>query len=175
MEIARSTDFWFGVMLAGNGLGEWLFRAGFREAALDRLIALRAELPRGQRNHVVSNLATHLASAGRTEEALDAIREVVQETPGTGLLVALARAIEALAMILAEAGQTAPAARMLGFVLTIHQTTRRRTGGRLAVYIRLNAALGDDEGIAALCAEGAAWLESDAVREAHLALSRPLR
>jgi hypothetical protein len=56
---------------------------------------------------------------------------------------------------------------MLGFVLTVHPASRRRTGGQLGVYTRLNAALRASlsaDAIIALMAEGAAWPEAMALR-----------
>jgi hypothetical protein len=140
--------------------------AGSSEA-LHRLQALHQDLPRGHRTPLVAIMSTHLGNAGQTQAAMDAVREVLQEAPSTGLLTALARGLETLAMVEAEAGQVEWAARMLGFVLTVHPASRRRTGGRLGVYTRLNAALRASlsaDAIIALMAEGAAWPEAMALR-----------
>ena len=164
--ISAATKFWLARMVGGSSEAELLLRSGYPDEALRRLQALHQDLPRGHRTPLVSILATHLGNAGQTEAAMDAIREVLEEAPSTGLLVALARGLETLAMVEAEAGQVEWAARMLGFVLTVHPASRRRTGGRLGVYTRLNAALRASLGpdaIAALIAEGAAWPEAMAL------------
>ena len=155
----------YGDMLAGTSRAEILFRTGRREEAVDSLLALKDTLPGNQRIPVVSTLSTYLATTGRPRDALGAVDEILEAASATGLVSATARGLETLAMLLAEAGDTESADRLLGYVLEVHGPERRRTGGRLAVYERLLAALGSANG--ACRTQGQAWSDAEAVEFAR--------
>jgi predicted ATPase/DNA-binding winged helix-turn-helix (wHTH) protein len=141
LSMARTLGYPYGAMLCGHALGDHLFTMGRRDEALFLLTTLRDELPRGLRSQLVSNLATQLAAVHRTGEAMDAIAEILGATPVTGLSATLARGLETLAMLVAEAGDPAAAALLFGHVLTVHPAQRKRSGGRLEVHRRLTSAL----------------------------------
>ena len=156
---------------AGSGLAELMFRSGAQAEALLLLQRVRSEMPGAIRLPLVSIMATQLAAGGQREAALEAIGEVLSGAFETGLISSMARAIETLCMIVAEAGEVRAAARMLGYVLTQHQTHRRRTGGRSVVFNRLDKLLTaglEPQLLQDLLLEGATWSEVEAVDVATL-------
>ena len=169
--MAKHTNYAVALQQAGVGLAELLFRSGARSEGIKLLERLRHEIAGPVRLPLTSILATQLAADDCHVLAMDAIGEVLGNALQTGLAAATARAMETLAMILAQAGETRPAARMLGYVLTIHASTRRRTGGRSVVFNRLDAVLQADltpSLLHDLLHEGAAWTEEEAFEVATL-------
>jgi predicted ATPase/DNA-binding winged helix-turn-helix (wHTH) protein len=163
--VAKAMGHGYGMMLSGGNRSEPLYRLGRRDEAIAQMRSLRSELPPGLREPLVSLMAPHLALAGASAEAYDAVREVVAGAPVTGLVVILARAMETLAALRAREGDGETAARLMGFVLRVYPLSRKRTGARLDLYQEIEAALSalPPARRASLVAEGAAWTEADAV------------
>ena len=170
--LAHGLGYDFGIMLCGGNRAELLYDLGRGEDAISEFRTLRQALPRGTRAPVVSLMTWHLALAGKTDEARDAVREIVTGFSVTGLRGALGRALEALALLRARAGDLRMAARLLGCGQVFNPPTRPY-GPRyiescetteLAVA-GLSAAT-----FAVLLAQGATWSEDDAVDAALQAL-----
>ena len=166
LTIMRDTGYKYGLMVCGGNRSYLLFRLGRHEAAIAALRALRQELPLGLSFPLVSVLAIVLTAADHDAEARSAVRESLTGTLSLGMLATLGRTIEAQALLSAQAGDNATAARLLGFVMTIHPPNRLRFGPRLVVYDRLVARLAaalPSEERRRLMAEGAAWTDTGAV------------
>lgn len=172
MQLTRSTAYWYGLMNGGSNMSELLLFLGQPERALTQLRQLRAELLPGRSTPLVATLSAHLLIAGQTEEARATVREAITFARAIGLVGALGWAIEVLALILAEDGQVAQAARFLGYALVVHPSVSTRRGGYHEVYRRLDALLSDGLPAAErqrLMAEGAAWSQPQAGEQAAAA------
>lgn len=172
MRLSRSTAYWYGLMNGGSNMSELLLSLGQRDRALSQLRQLRAELLPGRSTPLVATLSAHLLVAGAIEEARSAVREAITFARAIGLVGALGWAIEVLAFILVETGETAQAARLLGYALVVHPSVPTRRGGYREVYSRLDARLAAQLSVAErqrLIAEGAAWTEFEAGEHAYAA------
>lgn len=172
LRLSRATAFWYGLMNGGSNMAELLLVLGQGDRALAQLRQLHAELLPGRSTPLVATLAGHLLIAGQVEAARDAVREVITFARASGLRGALGWAIEVLALILAEAGVLAQAARFAAWALMVHPSVATRRGGHRDVRTRLDAILAarlaEDER-ARLGAEGRAWTEAEAAEEADAA------
>jgi predicted ATPase/DNA-binding winged helix-turn-helix (wHTH) protein len=170
LAMVRSMGHGYGLMVCGGNRAYLLFQLGRHEEAIAEMRSLRRELPSGLRGPLVSKLAVMLAATGEVEAAREAIRDSLAAMPTTGMLATLGRTLEALALLLARSGACEPAARLLGFILTLHPPDRVRLSARLDVYrqldARLKAALSDARR-AHLLAEGAGWTEAEATAVAR--------
>jgi predicted ATPase/DNA-binding winged helix-turn-helix (wHTH) protein len=172
MQLSRSTAYWYGLMNGGSNMSELLLFLGQQERALTQLRQLRADLLPGRSTPLVATLAAHLLIAGEVEEARAAVRETITFARAIGLVGALGWAIEVLALILAEAGQGAQAARFLGYALVVHPSVETRQGGYREVYRRVDAVLSETLLPAdrqRLIEEGAGWTQSEAADHAAAA------
>ncbi len=170
---ARAMGHKYGVMVAGGNRAYLLFELGRPGEAIEALRALRRELPLGLSRPVLSLLATVLTATGDYPEARLALIESLSGTLSIGMLATIGRSFEAVALVIAQSQRHEHAARLLGFVVTLHPPDRLRFGPRRAVYERLDAllsaALPTDER-ARLMAEGAAWTEAEAAEAAAIIL-----
>jgi tetratricopeptide (TPR) repeat protein len=162
--LSRQTAYWYGLMNGGSNMCELLLTLGQRERALAQLRQLRAELLPGRSTPLVATLSAHLLIAGKRDEARAAVREAITFARAIGFTGALGWAIEVLALMLAETGALAQAARLNGYALMVHPSVATRRGGYHEVQGRLAALL---NGIPAsdrgrLLAEGAGWSEAQA-------------
>jgi hypothetical protein len=133
---------------------------------------LQAELLPGRSAPLVATLSAHLLLAGKSAEALDALREAITFARAIGLRGALGWAIEVLALMLAEAGQTAQAARFAGYARAVHPSVATRAGAYREVFDRLDGRLFDRfaaEELGPLLAEGMAWSDQQAAEAAAAA------
>ena len=165
LTVMRDIGYNYGLMVCGGNLSYLLFRLGRHDAAIATLRDLRLVLPVGLSFPLVSILATVLTAAGHEPEARSAVRESLLGSIDLGMLATLGRTIEAQALLSAQVGDSETAARLMGFVMTVHAPSRLRFGPRLVVYQRLDsflaAALSSEDRLR-LMAEGAAWTDVEA-------------
>ncbi len=164
--MVRSMGHSYGLMVCGGNRAYLLFRLGRSSEAIAEMQSLRRELPPGLRGPLVSQLATILTATGDAAAARAAICDSLAGIPTSGMIATLGRTLEALALLLARERHSDPAARLLGFVLTLHPPDRIRLSARLEVFKQLNAALKAALPAARLrdlLSEGAAWTEVEAI------------
>jgi len=171
LAMCQATQHWYGLMLGCGNMGDSLFALGRVDEAIAEIQVVADGLPAAHRLPLVSIAATYMVAADRYPAAWALVREVVAEAGAVGLVSVLGRALEVLALLAAEAGESEVAARLAGFVGRIYGTGRRRTGARAVVFARLETALGGDVPTG-LAAEGARWTEAEAVAVA-LGLFQP--
>jgi predicted ATPase/DNA-binding winged helix-turn-helix (wHTH) protein len=177
MALSRSTGNWYGLTNGGSNLADLLFQLGRRDEALTLLRELRNALPPGPRTPLTCTLAAHLAAADLIGEASEALAEVVDRAPGIGYASALARAMEILAMLRAERGDPATAARLAGYARKV-MPPATRWGAPRAVFDRLETALAqglDETRMAQLLQQGAEWGEPAVAAIARQASEEQLR
>ena len=176
LTMMQDAGYKYGLMVCGGNRSYLLFRLGRYEAAITALRSLRRELPFGLSQPMVSLLGIVLTAAGRDDEARPAVRESLVGTLSLGMLSTLARSIEAQALLSVRGGDIETAARLLGFVLTVHPQDRVRFGPRLVVFDQLRSLLEaalTPETRQRLLAEGASWTDMQAAEAAVDASDRP--
>ena len=169
LRMVRETGHNYGLIVCGGNRAYLLFKLGLPGEAVSALRSLQAELPVGLRRPLDSLLATLLAATGQHAEAFAAIVESLRGTLSLGMTATLGRSLEVLALLLAHRGECRSAARLLGYVLTLHSPGRARVGPRQIVFERLNALIGTGvaaEELRVLMAEGAGWTEAEATEAA---------
>ena len=172
MSLAKRTRYWYGLTNGGANMADLMFQLGRGEQALAQLRQMRSILPPGPRTPLTCTLASHLAVAGSAQEASEALDEVVALAPGIGYGSALARGMETLALLRAESGDAAVAARLAGYAWAAMPPVTR-WGAPRAVFERLKEVLGEalaPTDLARYMQQGAAWDEAAAAVEAKAAL-----
>ncbi len=162
----RALGYGYGLMVCESNRSYTLFALGRRDEAISALHGLLPKLQRGLQHPVLSLLAITLAACEQDEQARTLALKGLGGTVTIGMTATLARSVEALALLTARSGDSAAAARFLGFVLARHPPERTRLGPRRAVFERLLHIL---EGTLSssererLLTEGASWTADEAV------------
>jgi tetratricopeptide (TPR) repeat protein len=173
MDLARQTRHWYGLTNGGSNSADLLFIIGRPDDALAQLQTLRAQLPLGPRTPLTSKLGSHLVAAGRIQEAMAALTEVLDQALSIGYVAAFARSLETLALLRAEAGDAVTAALLAGYARNA-VPSNDRWGAPRVVLDRLEAAINQALPPATLARrlrQGAAWDEPTAHAAARAALS----
>jgi tetratricopeptide (TPR) repeat protein len=174
MRLTRATRHWYGLVNGGSNMADLLFHLGQRDRALTQLRDLRAELLPGRSTPLVAKLAAQLLLAGEAAEARETLRETITFAHAIGLRGSLGWAIEALALMLAEAGRIEEAARFAGYARLVHPSAATRSGSRREVFDRLHTLLAercDSQTLQRWFTQGAAWSDQHAGEVAVAACS----
>jgi tetratricopeptide (TPR) repeat protein len=173
LALARSMDFWVGLVNGGSNMTEVLFDLGEQDRAVRQLEGLRDELPPSRRAPLMSTLANHLVAAGDLAGMRRAAGEALVQGSIIGLTSAVAWAVEATALLAAQQGNLDEAARLAGFTRSVHPSLATRAGSHRAVverlYERLTAGL-STESLEMALAEGRRWTPATAADRARVVL-----
>ncbi len=165
LRLARLTGHWFGLVNGGSNLAELLLDPGEGDRAIALMRGLRAELLPSRAPPLLATLATHLLLAGAMTEAQAALREAIPFARASGLAGVLGWAAQSTALMTAQAGKAADAARLDGFARRVHPSVATRAGGHRRAIEQLDRLLADQLDAAErarLMAEGAAWIAEQA-------------
>jgi len=152
-------------------LAETLYETGATDRAIAQVRELLATAPPRHfvRWFAMSNLAGYLVAAGKSEEAVDSVRQVIASVLKTDATLSnLAIPLQHLALALGLLGDTERSARLDGFC-RVHQSadgfafTERASNDRLDALLRGGF---EPQRLDELRAEGAAWSADRAIEEA---------
>ena len=174
--LSRMTQFWIGLVNGGSNMAELLFAQGKPEHALQQLRELQAELTPSRRAPLMATLSAHLLLARELPEMRLVAQEAIDQSNAIGLTAALAWTIKSVALLCANEGNMATAARLAGYARSVLPSIATRAGSRKVVAERLTTLLTADLGPAALASalrEGACWSGRQAADVARRRLQLP--
>ncbi len=173
LALARSLDFWIGLVNGGSNMAEVLFDLNEKGRAIRQLEELRDELSPSRRAPLMSALASHYMAAGDLAGVRQAAAEALTQGNAIGLTSVVAWAVETVALMAAERGNLEEAGRLAGYARSVHPSLATRAGGQRVVAERLYKHL--KEGLVAgaldlTFAEGSRWPLSTAAERARQVL-----
>ncbi|MBV8393577.1 MAG: hypothetical protein JOY81_10390, partial [Alphaproteobacteria bacterium] len=139
--LARTTDFWIGLVNGGSNMAELLLSNGEGERALRQLQDLRDELPPSRRTPLMATLTRHLLLAGDIPGTRQAATETINQGSAIGLTAAVAWAAEAMALLAAMEGKIDEAVGLAGYARSVHPSLATRAGSARLIMDRLEPLL----------------------------------
>lgn len=168
--LARTTDFWIGLVNGGSNMAELLLSNGEGDRALRQLQDLRDELPPSRRTPLMATLTRHLLLAGDIPAMREAAAETIDQGSAIGLTAAVAWAAEAVALLAATEGKIDDAVGLAGYARAVHPSIATRAGSAKLVMDRLEPLLETGMAkkalISGLC-EGGRWTLRTAAQRAR--------
>ncbi len=128
LSLARSQEFWFGMVNGGSNMAGLLFDLGERERAVRQIEELRDEVPRGLRTSLTSALVGLSMMAGDLAGVRVLANEVLTEGSAIGLASPVAWTLEVIALLAADQGNIEEAGRLAGYTRSVHPSLATRVG-----------------------------------------------